>query len=383
MRREWGEAMAEKKIRSSNIELLRIVAMLMIIVYHIMHHCVITYLPQSGEYFNQPILYKSLVIPQIFASFGPIGNDVFILITGYFMANRGEKGSTRLTKVASKLLTQLGFATMILIAASALAVYAVRSVRIEAVGFHLFNTYAWFVGYYFLIFLCGALFFNRFILSLDRKGYLALVLSLFALISFEWTCSLIDGLTNGLLNFVTGLFLYAVGGYIRRYEPFERFRGVFFVLILAVCVAVTAVSQFNFTASTIAAARESGLEQVLMPHNLMRFDNNSIITLIVAISMLELFKRIRMPNSKDINFLGSATFMVYLIHENAFINSLWRKDNWLEILSRSPVEFVARCAMWMLICFACGVAAYALYLAFMRACKMLAKLFLKPEKTTV
>lgn len=374
--------MAEKKIRSSNIELLRIVAMLMIIVYHIMHHCVISYLPQSSEYFNQPILYKSLVIPQIFASFGPIGNDVFILITGYFMANRGEKGSTRLTKVASKLLTQLGFATMILIAASAVAVYAVRSVRVEAVGFHLFNTYAWFVGYYFLIFLCGALFFNRFILSLDRKGYLALVLSLFALISFEWTGRLIDGLTEGLLNLVTGFFLYAVGGYIRRYEPFERFRGVFFVLILAVCVAITAVSQFNFTASTIAAARESGLEQVLMPHNLMRFDNNSIITLIVAISMLELFKRIRIPNSKVINFLGSATFMVYLIHENAFINSLWRKDNWLEILSRSPVEFVARCAMWMIICFACGVVAYALYLLFMRACKVIAKLFLKPEKTT-
>ncbi len=375
--------MAEKKIRSSNIELLRIVAMLMIILFHIILHCVFNHLPQSEDYFNQPILYKSLIVPQIIASFGTIGNDIFILITGYFMANRAEKGSMNISKVASKLLTQLGFATMILIAASAVAVYAVRSVRVEAVGFHLFNTYAWFVGYYFLIFLCGALFFNRFILSLDRKGYLALVLSLFALISFEWTGRLIDGLTEGLLNLVTGFFLYAVGGYIRRYEPFERFRGVFFVLILAVCVAITAVSQFNFTASTIAAARESGLEQVLMPHSLMRFDNNSIITLIVAISMLELFKRIRIPNSKVINFLGSATFMVYLIHENAFINSLWRKDNWLEILSRSPVEFVARCAMWMIICFACGVVAYALYLLFMRACKVIAKLFLKPEKTTI
>lgn len=86
--------MADKKIRSSNIELLRIVAMLMIILFHVVSHCLSAQLPQSEEYFNKPILYKSLIIPQIIASFGTVGNDVFILITGYFMANRCDKGST-------------------------------------------------------------------------------------------------------------------------------------------------------------------------------------------------------------------------------------------------------------------------------------------------
>lgn len=375
--------MAEKKIRSSNIELLRIVAMLMIILFHIILHCVFNHLPQSEDYFNQPILYKSLIVPQIIASFGTIGNDIFVLITGYFMANRGEKGSMNLSKVASKLLTQLGFASLFLVVASSIAYFLVRGFRVEMIDLHIFNNNFWFVGYYFLIVLCGALFFNRFLCSLDRKQYFALVLSLFALVSFVWTSRLIDGLAGGLQEAVNGFFLYAVGGYIRRYDPFERFRGVLFVLIIAFCVALITLSQFNLAVGNIAIVWERGLEQSPMPHSLMSFSNNTVVSLIMAICMLELFRRIRIPNSKVINFLGSATFMAYLIHENGFMHGFWWKDNWLEILSRSPAEFAAKCAIWTAISFACGVVAYALYLAFMRACKMIAKLFLKPEKTTV
>lgn len=83
--------MTDKKERSSNIELLRIVAMLMIIVFHIIHHCVRNQLPNS-VFFNSPALYKELSIPQIIATMGSIGNAIFILISGYFMANRGKTG---------------------------------------------------------------------------------------------------------------------------------------------------------------------------------------------------------------------------------------------------------------------------------------------------
>lgn len=375
--------MADKKIRSSNIELLRIVAMLMIILFHVVSHCLSAQLPQSEEYFNKPVLYKSLIIPQIIASFGTVGNDVFILITGYFMANRCDKGSTDLSKVATKLLTQVGFASLTLVIASTIALFLVRGVRIEMIGFQIFNTDFWFVGYYYLIVLCGALFFNRFLCSLDRKQYFTLVLSLFALVSFEWTSRLFDGLAGGLQEVVNGFFLYATGGYIRRYDPFERFRGVLLVFIIAFCVALITLSQFNLAVSNLAIVWERGLDQSPVSHSIIGFSNNAVVSLIMAICMLELFRRIRIPNSKIINFLGSATFMAYLIHENGFMHGFWWKDNWLEILSRSPAEFAMKCAIWTAISFACGVVAYALYLVVMRACKMVAKLFLKPEKTAV
>lgn len=83
--------MADKKERNSNIELLRIVAMMMIIIFHIIHHCVRNQLPNS-VIFNSPEIFKELSIPQIIATMGSIGNAIFILISGYFMANRGKRG---------------------------------------------------------------------------------------------------------------------------------------------------------------------------------------------------------------------------------------------------------------------------------------------------
>lgn len=88
--------MEEKKVRSSNIELLRIVAMLMIVIYHIVCHCVIPQLTDSASiermgngYFNVPAFYKKLLIVDLIDPWGQISNAIFILISGYFMVSKG------------------------------------------------------------------------------------------------------------------------------------------------------------------------------------------------------------------------------------------------------------------------------------------------------
>lgn len=91
--------MENGKMRSSNIELLRNVAMLMIVSYHIVCHCVNVQLTDKGSMerlenglFNQPVFYKKLMLLDTFNTFGIIGNVIFILISGYFMIEkRGGK----------------------------------------------------------------------------------------------------------------------------------------------------------------------------------------------------------------------------------------------------------------------------------------------------
>ena len=63
------------KKRKSNIELLRIVAILMIISFH--------YSFKSGYVVNQ-LDYNSIVV-KTFYFLGELGVNLFILITGYFM----------------------------------------------------------------------------------------------------------------------------------------------------------------------------------------------------------------------------------------------------------------------------------------------------------
>lgn len=355
--------MADKKERKSNIELLRVVAMLMIIIFHIILHCVCTPLPDS-VFFNAPMLFKELSIPQIIATMGSTGNAIFILISGYFMANRGEK--IDLSKISAKLLSQLGFAVVTVVIASTVLHYTLKKVFVNMVSYQIFNSYAWFVGYYFFIILCGSLFLNKMLAAFDKRQFLMFVLSLFALISFSWTRAVLYGLTADLF---TGLFLYSLGGYIRRYEPFERFHAGFIWLVIAACYALVLLSQFNTSALALAKLWKSEQAPTQMPHSLLYFENYTISSLVVAICMFELFRRLRMPHSRIINFLGSSTFMAYLIHENDFFHSFWWQYDWLAVLRESPIEFVLECIIWTLISFACGVGVYALYLMFIRFCK--------------
>ena len=70
-----------KKERNSNIELLRIFAMLMIIADHIFIHCVNGQL--NTKLFNTPYIYKKLLILVTIAPLGIIGNMIFMIISGF------------------------------------------------------------------------------------------------------------------------------------------------------------------------------------------------------------------------------------------------------------------------------------------------------------
>lgn len=83
--------MQKLKERNSNVELLRIVAMLMIVSYHFFSHCIVGQMA-AGDLFRIPVFYKKLSIIAICYTFGNTANDVFILISGYFMSNNGNAG---------------------------------------------------------------------------------------------------------------------------------------------------------------------------------------------------------------------------------------------------------------------------------------------------
>ena len=75
---EFKEA-AVKKHRESNLELFRIITMLLIVAHH---YVVLSDLP--GEIMTDPLSLKSIYL-YIFGARGKIGINCFVLITGYFM----------------------------------------------------------------------------------------------------------------------------------------------------------------------------------------------------------------------------------------------------------------------------------------------------------
>lgn len=360
------------KTRSSNMELLRTLAMMAIVAYHIVGICVNKQLATNVDMlFCSPKVYNKLFILTVFCTFGFTGNNIFILISGYFMINHVKSlgKPIDLKKTSLKLLLQVGFVALVLA-----LIQSVTCVNIDNkyanYGLHLFNEMNWFVGYYLAVIVIASLYLNEFLYSLDKSRYLAFITALFAIISFSWTNDLLAGFSEHLPTLLLGILMFSIGGYIRRYNPFEKIRTyIFIVIIIAVYALVFLTQHIVSIVSINAHLAENPAEAYWQV--ITAFPMYSIVHFLLSISVFELFRRISIPHSNIINFLGSATFCVCLFHFSDFVQDIWKLHDWMTPLHNNPILFLIQLLLCTLLTFASGVAVYALYLFTGRLAKKL------------
>ena len=373
----------EIKQRRSNLELLRIVAMLMIIAFHIYRHCVSGQLtdPDSMErmgngLFSVPLFYKKLLLLTMFSSFGRAGNVIFMTLTGYFMVAKGRE--IRLIPIAKKLLLEQGYAAVLLLITSLLVFRRNPDSCTTLTEVNLFNSMSWYVGYYFLVMLLARLCLNRYLEKLERKQYRLFLFALLCMTQFKWIIKLLNGVTGDLVILITGVFLYSLGGYIRRYQPFARVRtwaifgvilGIYALLFLSTYAGVQNRIQDYY--------REASTDPFIQ--YIPNVGDNSIVAILLGVSLFELFRRIKMPCCRVINYLGGATFMIYLFHDNSFFYSLWDRQDWITLLNEHPMGFLLRYGAWTVRTFLYGFIAYLGYRLLRRICRKAGfqRLFLK------
>lgn len=362
--------------RVSNIELLRIIAMLMIIMYHIVCHCVNVQLTDTNSMarmnnalFNHPVYFKKLSILHAIMPLGITGNGIFLLIAGYFGVEKGDK--LNIAKTSRKLLLQQGFAAVILTIASTVCYHlfwAHRNVYIGLIGINWFNSMSWFVGYYFLVVLLARLFLNQFLQRMDRKQYGAFLIVIFAFTQFGWSGGLADALASGSRTLVTGIFLYSFGGYMKKYQPFEKIRPWAWLLAIGITYILIFVTDYNSVSQRIEDYISGGSQGDFI-QSVNGYSDFNIVIMILSTSVFELFRRIRIPCNRVINFIGASTFMVYLIHDNGFFYSLWNTKDWITLLAYHPGRFVLSLAVWTAGTFGVGLASYLGYLGLAWLCR--------------
>lgn len=375
----------EIKQRRSNLELLRIVAMLMIIAFHIYRHCVSGQLtdPDSMErmgngLFSVPLFYKKLLLLTVFSSFGRAGNVVFMTLTGYFMVAKGRE--IRLVPIAKKLLLEQGYAAVLLLLTSLLVFRRNPDSCTTLTEVNLFNSMSWYVGYYFLVMLLARLCLNRYLEELERKQYRLFLFALLCMTQFKWIIKLLNGVTGNLVILVTGVFLYSLGGYIRRYQPFARVRTWAIFGVIAGIYALLFLSTYAGVQDRIQDYyREASTDPFIQ--YIPNVGDNSIVAILLGVSLFELFRRLRMPCCRVINYLGGATFMIYLFHDNSFFYSLWDRQDWITLLSEHPMGFLLYYGAWTVRTFVYGFIAYLGYRLLCRICRKagVQRLFLKSK----
>lgn len=186
-----------KKIRKSNIELLRILAMVMIVAHHLAVHSGF-----SGLSTGNRLWVRFISIG------GKIGVDIFVLISGYFLVNAKSFKLKKLIKLWSQIITYSSIIYFVFVL-SGLSPFFINELlkSLAPISF----TRWWFASTYFILYLVSP-FINQMLRNFDKRQYLSYICLILGLWCFLPTVTLQPYLINNLIWFIA---VYSVGGYIR------------------------------------------------------------------------------------------------------------------------------------------------------------------------
>lgn len=286
--------------RSSNIELFRIITMLVIVAHH--------YVVNSGLL---PILWdnypsaKSLFL-LFFGWGGKTGINCFVLITGYFMCT-----SQITLRKGLKLLLEVEFYKVVFFVIFALSGYVEITPKYVIKSlFPISSIKDGFTSCY-LVFFCFIPFLNILIKGMSKRQYqLLLGLCLFVFSVFPTVLIKVN------YNYVSWfMVIYLIGAYLRLYSPQWSLNKRKVSLGLAGSLVLSFVSVWW------------GAQMLnLIGKNLSYFfvvDSNKPLAVLTAVFAFLFFKNIKIGYSKFINTVAASSFGVLLIHANSDTMRQW------------------------------------------------------------
>ncbi|MBT0908342.1 acyltransferase [Streptococcus lutetiensis] len=291
------------KKRQSNIELLRIISMILILAHHFSVH--------GG--FN--ILKTSFTINRLWIQFlqfgGKIGVNIFVIISGYFLIT--SKG-IKISKVL-KLWLQLFFYSVSIYTLFVLTGVEVVSIKgiIKNVLPVIFTRW-WFASTYFVLYLLSP-YINKLLNSFSKREYHRFL----ALLTLFW-CIIPTFTTNSFQSnpLIWFIYLYSLAGYMRLYGLLNTVKTGTCLLTSFVVSLLTYLSAvvFDLLGLKISAFSE---------HATYFFEMQKLPILIISVLLFLGFSKLNIGSIKLINIVSSATFGVYLIHDNAYVKEfLWQ-----------------------------------------------------------
>lgn len=299
-------------VRSSNLELFRIITMILIVAHHYVVNSGLTAV--DGPIYADPMSWRSLFL-LVFGAFGKTGINCFVLISGYFMCR-----SNITAKKFCKLLLEIQFYKIVIWCIFLVSGYEKFS-PVELVNVFLpIRTVSTGFASCYLIFFLFIPFLNILTANMNERQHAKLLL----LCTFTY---IIIGSLPGFgvtMNYVSWfVVLYFIGSYIRIYDRrlFSNTRFWGWIALAIFMISVASVVVMTWIGTMI---HRSGVTYMFLA------DSNKILAVALAISSFMFFKNINIKNSAFINKVAASTFGVLMIHANSDAMRRWL---WQDVLS--------------------------------------------------
>ena len=272
--------------------------MLMIIATHTNH---------AGFTFPKDSITLNKLWQQFLGMGGSLGNDIFVLISGYFLVNSSGINYRRMFN----LWLRIFFYAVVfygLFVYAGIEVFSLKTMLKVMMPITKNGIGLWFAGAYFILYLVHP-YINVMIKAMSREECTKFVTALVIYWCIIPTLTKSSFGANNTINFIC---LYCFAAYIRLWAPdFSGKKyiwlGILFIILNFMSIIVLDIVSMNIEANSVYFI------------GMMR-----PATLCACICLLAGFRALDIPHSKIINLLASATFGVYLIHDNNFVRPfLW------------------------------------------------------------
>ena len=304
--------MGISKVRESNFELMRIISMFFIVVYHVLvHGQILEHATGSMELIT--VFIEAFILVHV---------NSFILITGYFQC----KSKMRFGKVLSLNNMTWFYKVVIMLIFIGFGIVAPDIISIIQTLLPIDFGIYWFISSYLILYLISPIL-NKVIDNSTKKDLQKIIIILFIIVS------LLSTLTRDVFfNTVTGrslstfILLYFIGAYIRLYpintsyfmKPFtlETKRLIYVILFLFCAIFSTFCwLGYDYLGQFGSVARE--ISAIL---GYIHISFVSPLVILQSIFYFLIFSTFTF-RSKKVNFIAKYVLGIYLIHENIYIRT--------------------------------------------------------------
>ena len=294
--------------RSSNLELYRIVCMLMIVAHHFVVNSGLTAV--DGPLKTAPLAANSIYL-YLFGMWGKTGINCFLMITGYFMC------TSKITlRKFLKLYLWIVFYRIVINGIFLATGRLEFSPSLLSVFFPFGNIHSDDFFAAFMVWWLFIPFLNVLINNIDKRLHQLLMLLLVVVFTvYPFVPEVLNIEVNPICWFST---IYVIASYIRKYpesvykSDTARFWGL-------ASLALVVISMISVVAILLLRNNLNGeIHQYYMVS-----DSNMPLALLVSVSTFMWFNNLRIPRSKLINAIGGSTFGVLLIHANSDTMRQW------------------------------------------------------------
>lgn len=311
----------EKNERKSNFELLRIIAMISIIMFHYSDHGCSDITYDNALAINAAFEYFSRIG-------GGLGNCVFMIMTGYFMS----KSQFKIKKIV-KIWSQVFFYSIMSYIVVCIAGKTVLSGKdlMESLMPITSNQYWYFTAYIIILFLSPGI--NLAFEELEKRQLLFMLIGLswfFSIMSLFGYYQLISDNRVGVM-----LLLYSLGAYIRKY--YEKKQSDY----LWIEVTCGILLLFLLSGISIFFDKFEYLKPVFKSRFEFIWGIEKTPIIVLSTILFLVFKNLNIRLNKIINWIAASTFGVYLLHMNKWTTYIiWNDICRTKEYYKSPVMII-------------------------------------------